>query len=137
MHCKKINNKILMMNLNLKQTIWFYSNFHWYMCLLVLYKWMLPLIIKIVSWTLFVEWITKILLYVYYMLWKLFFIFTHVYVLMCAGEMLRESQKGEHSKFIWKIVEKQLQSLVNNVMNHIRRIHKRVVFLKNCLIHSF
>lgn len=29
-----------------------------------------------------------------------------------TGEMLRESQKGEHSKFIWKIVEKQLQSLV-------------------------
>lgn len=26
--------------------------------------------------------------------------------------MLRESQKGEHSRFIWKIVEKQLQSLV-------------------------
>lgn len=49
---------------------------------------------------------------------------------MFAGEMLRESQKGEHSKFIWKIVEKQLQSLVNNVMNLICRIHKRVVFLK-------
>lgn len=29
-----------------------------------------------------------------------------------TGEMLRESQKGEHSRFIWKIVEKQLQSLV-------------------------
>nr|XP_022301662.1 zinc finger protein Xfin-like [Crassostrea virginica] len=36
-------------------------------------------------------------------------------VLNDKGEMLRESQKGEHSKFIWKIVEKQLQSLVTEL----------------------
>ncbi|XP_062613426.1 zinc finger protein Xfin-like isoform X1 [Saccostrea cucullata] len=36
-------------------------------------------------------------------------------VLNNRGEMMKESQKGEHSKFIWKIVEKQLQSMVSDL----------------------